>query len=179
MKPPPIDEVSMNAELIMNFQSIIENSDICVIPVNEYCKYNSLSIRRMTKKLLRVDSEEHQLIDKDCLKVLNDVNDCTPRLGNSIIQLYKRTKWLLFIRVDELNLNSSNVLTLGEKEISLKYNDKYNDASIDKFTSIVDLSAPMNQYPDDWSGFVSVWSSYMPFLTIVPKEWHLDVHYID
>lgn len=77
-----------------------------------------------------------------------------------------------------MDRGSTNVLSLGENRISLDYNAKIENRLVRTFSQAIDLRISMLEYPDDWSGFVSVWGSYMPYLTIIPEEWHLDIHYV-
>lgn len=169
----------MDIKEIVNFQTIVENSDICIIPIYSRRRFCSEYIRSLVKEIYKRNRDYDPNIDYACIKVLNAIFNCLSVRDTSALSVWKRDKWFIFIRPDLMNIHSDNVLSLSNNKVTLKYAAESDNHIVQKFSTIIDLKAPMNEYPDEWSGFVSVWGPYMPFLTIVPEEWHLDIHYID
>lgn len=165
-------------EEIINFQSIVENSDICVIPICARRKFYSKYVQQLVKEIRKLDAKCDPIIDRICIDVLNDISNCLLVRDTSALSIGKRDKWFVFIRPDLMDANCANALYLGNNKITLEYINRLYNHPVREFSQILNLRYSMTEYPDEWSGFVSVWNSYTPSLTIVPEEWHLDIHYI-
>lgn len=100
----------MNVDEVKRFQHIIENSDICVIPIYARRKFHSKYVHNLVKEIRKRNLEFDPVIDYECTCVLNDIQNCLTIRDTNALNVCKRDKWFIFIRPDLMDTNSPNVL---------------------------------------------------------------------